>query len=149
MEHDPTLKFATDGDLKTEGLHYVGKSDGDFFDVFEYLADGKSDGTQSRPVLEVLVAPDDKIWVAGVTTANGLPLHVPQETNGRVHRHPLDELDDETAFMLNVSDSVEPTSGICVASLYVYVYPRLATLMGRVYCPVKPPLVADDADTVQ
>lgn len=135
----------TDGDTRMEGLHYAGESDGGSFHLFHYLADGKSDGTDSRPVLEVLVDSDDRIWVAGIATDDApLLVTLPQRTNGSVHRHPLGELDDETAVMLNVTGSVEPVSGICVSSVYAYVYPRIATLMARVYCPAQRIDLADE-----
>lgn len=90
-------------------LTYVGKSDGDYFELFHFLADG------NRPVLEVLVAPDDIIWVSGV---HGMMM--PQSTKGKAHRHAP-------------AEGLEPV--ICLKSLALYVAPRIATLMGRVYCP--------------
>jgi hypothetical protein len=95
---------------------YVGKSDGDYFDLFHYL-----DG-EGEPVLEIAVCPDMKIWIAGV---RGFGVAVPQETSGRAHRH-RDEW-----FEKNGID----TSYVCLGSIAAYVKPRIATLMGRVYCP--------------
>lgn len=91
---------------------YVGKSEGDYFDLFHFLADG------DRPVLEVLVDPYDQIWICGVTG-----LSIPQVTLGKTHRH-------------SIVDGVEPV--ICLKSVATYVVPRIATLMARVYCPAKP-----------
>jgi len=92
-------------------LTYVGKSAGDYFDLFHFLADG------NRPVLEVLVDPEDTIWICGV---NGLS--IPQETKGKAHRHEI----------------VEGVEGvICLKAVATYVIPRAPALMARVYCPIE------------
>jgi hypothetical protein len=95
-------------------ITYVGKSEGSYFDLFHYLADG------NRPVLELLVCPENKIWIAATTG-----LSVPQETKGVVHRHKDEEL--EAAGV--------DTEYICHGSIAAYVVPRIGTLMARVYCP--------------
>lgn len=151
MTNEPSVTGSHDTlpENLTEGLHYVGKSEGDVFALFHYCADGKSDGSHSRPVLEVLVDDEDQIWVAAIPTKFTPFLGtMPQRTNGSAHRHPLNQLDVETAMDLSITGYVEPTTGICVASVLAYVHPRLATLMGRVYCPAKP-LTVHDADAVQ
>lgn len=99
-------------------ITYVGKSEGDYFDLFHFVADG------DRPVLEILVSPDDKIWVAG---AGGYGQLVPQETKGTVHRHKDEQL--EAAGI--------DTEHVCLGSISGYVVPRIATLMARVYCPAQ------------
>jgi hypothetical protein len=104
-------------------ITYVGKSDGDYFDMFHYLADDQSekrDGSQRRPVMEILVDPTDSIWVCGV---NGLS--IPQPTKGTVHRHT-----DEQFEAAGIDASY-----VCLGSVAAYVVPRIATLMARVYCP--------------
>lgn len=106
-------------------ITYVGKSEGDYFDLYHLLADDQSpkrDGSERRPVLEVLVCPENKIWVAGVTG-----LSVPQETHGRVHRH----TDAELAKHIGEANATE----ICLGAVAAYVIPRAVTLMARVYCP--------------
>lgn len=103
-------------------ITYVGKSEGDYFDLFHLLADGDANGDNRRPVLEILVSPDDKIWIAGV---DGHGNGIPQETNGEVHRHTDDQL--EAAGI--------DTQYVCLGAVASYVVPRIATLMGRVYCP--------------
>jgi hypothetical protein len=97
-------------------ITYVGKSEGDYFDLFHFMADG------DRPVLEILVSPDNKIWVAGMTG-----LSIPQETKGTVHRHKDDEFE---AVGID-------TEHVCLGSIAGYVVPRIATLMARVYCPAQ------------
>lgn len=97
-------------------ITYVGKSNGDYFDLFHYLSDG------NRPVMEILVSPDNVIWIAGTC---GYGVGVPQETKGRVHRHTDDEL--EAAGI--------DTAYVCLGAIAAYVVPRIATLMARVYCP--------------
>jgi len=97
-------------------ITYVGKSEGDYFELFHYLADG------NRPVLEILVSPDDKIWISGV---DGHGNGIPQETKGEAHRHTDDELE---AVGID-------TKYVCLGAVAAYVVPRIATLMGRVYCP--------------
>lgn len=95
-------------------ITYVGKSNGDYFEVFHYLADG------DRPVMEILVCPDDKIWISAT---NGLS--IPQETKGAVHRHVDEQL--EAAGI--------DTEYVCLGAIAAYVVPRIGTLMARVYCP--------------
>lgn len=102
-------------------ITYVGKSDGDYFELFHLLADG-TNGENRRPVLEIAVSPDDKIWVAGV---GGYGVGVPQETKGVVHRHKDEGFED-----LGID-----TEHVCLGSVMAYVVPRVATLMARVYCP--------------
>ena len=97
-------------------ITYVGKSDGDYFDLFHYMSDG------NRPVLEILVDPSDKIWVSGV---GGYGVAVPQETKGQAHRHTDEQL--EAAGI--------DTEHVCLGAIAAYVQPRIATLMARVYCP--------------
>lgn len=105
-------------------ITWVGKSEGDYFDLYHLLADGDSDGHNRRPVLEVLVSPDNKIWIAGCA---GYGVPVPQETNGKVHRH----VDAVLAEHIGEDNATE----ICIGSVAQYVLPRIATLMARVYCP--------------
>lgn len=107
-------------------ITYVGKSEGDYFELFHLMADGASDGSNRRPVMEVLVSPDDKIWISGV---DGYGVIVPQETKGTVHRHKDDEL--EAAGV--------DTEHVCLGAVMAYVVPRIATLMARVYCPATKP----------
>lgn len=90
-------------------ITYVGKSEGDYFDLYHLLSDG------DRPVLEVLVDPDNAIWVCGM---NGLS--VPQVTNGKAHRH-------------EIAPGLEPM--ICLKSVAQYIVPRGVTMMARVYFP--------------
>lgn len=97
-------------------ITYVGKSDGDYFELFHFLADG------GRPVLEILVDPEDKIWISGVTG-----LTIPQVTNGEVHRHKDDEFE---AVGID-------TQHVCLGAIAAYVVPRVATLMARVYVPAQ------------
>jgi len=97
-------------------ITYVGKSEGDYFDLYHYLSDG------GRPVMEILVSPDDKIWVAG---CGGFGQGVPQETKGTIHRHT-----DEQLEAVGID-----TAYVCLGSVAAYVVPRIATLMARVYCP--------------
>lgn len=97
-------------------ITYVGKSEGDYFDLFHYLSDG------NRPVMEILVSPDNVIWIAGT---GGYGVGVPQETKGVVHRHTDDELE---AVGID-------TEYVCLGAIAAYVVPRIATLMARVYCP--------------
>jgi hypothetical protein len=123
--------------MMTDDMMYVGRSEGDYFEVFHYLADDQSkerDGSGNRPVLEILVCPENKIWIAGV---NGLS--IPQETNGRAHRHIDPQLEDAGI----------DTEHVCIASIIKYIVPRAATMMARVYCPVStqhllPPLPPKD-----
>jgi len=98
-------------------ITYVGRSEGDYFDLYHFLADGQ------RPVLEILIDPANAIWVAGVTG-----LSVPQVTKGQVHRH----TDEELAAAIGEDNATT----ICLGSIAAYVVPRIATLMARVYCPV-------------
>ena len=93
---------------------YVGKSDGDYFELFHYLADG------GRPVMEILIDPENKIWVSGMTG-----LSIPQVTKGEVHRHT-----DEYFEIAGIDSEY-----ICLGSIAAYVVPRIGTLMARVYCP--------------
>lgn len=97
-------------------ITYVGKSDGDYFDLFHYLSDG------NRPVLEILVSPDNEIYVAGV---GGYGQLVPQLTKGTVHRHTDEQLEQAGI----------DTEYVCLGAVASYVVPRIATLMARVYCP--------------
>ena len=103
-------------------ITYVGKSDGDYFDLYHLLADGDSNGQNRRPVMEILIDPFDQIWVCGV---NGLS--IPQVTKGKVHRH----TDHELAEAIGDDNATE----ICLGAVVNYVHPRIATLMARVYCP--------------
>jgi hypothetical protein len=96
-------------------ITYVGKSDGDYFDLFHVIVDG-------RPVMEILVCPENTVWVAGVS---GFGVAVPQQTAGVVHRH-RDEW-----FEQNGIDSEH----VCLGSIRAFVVPRIASLMARVYCP--------------
>lgn len=108
-------------------ITYAGQSDGGTFELFHLMADGDSDGQNRRPVLEILVDAEDKIWVAGVPSATvGLPATLPQVTKGTVHRHTDEQL--EVAGI--------DTSYVCLGAVAAYVVPRIATLMARVYCPV-------------
>ena len=104
-------------------ITYVGKSDGDYFDLYHMLADGDSDGQNRRPVMEILVDPENHIWVCGI---NGLS--IPQVTKGKVHRH----TDPELAPIIGDDNATE----VCLGSIAQYVVPRIATLMARVYCPL-------------
>jgi hypothetical protein len=97
-------------------IMYVGKSEGDYFELFHYLADG------NRPVLEILINPDNEIWVAGVS---GFGVGIPQLTKGTVHRHKDEQLEDAGI----------DTEHVCLRAIASYVVPRIATLMARVYCP--------------
>ena len=92
----------------------MGRSEGDYFELFHYLADG------DRPVLEILVDPDMRIWVAAVTG-----LSVPQVTDGLTHRHVDAEFE-----ALGID-----TTYTCLGGIAAYVRPRIADLMARVYCP--------------
>lgn len=96
---------------------YVGESDGDYFSLYHMLADG------GRPVMEILVDPDDQIWICGTTG-----LSIPQQTVGTAHRH----RDDDLAPIIG---EVNATT-ICLGSIMAYVRPRALDLMARVYCPV-------------
>lgn len=107
-------------------ITYVGKSEGDYFELFHLLADGDASGSGRRPVMEVLVDPEDKIWVSGVA---GYGVTVPQETKGTVHRHTDEEL--EAAGI--------DSQHVCLGAVMSYVVPRVATLMARVYCPATTP----------
>lgn len=103
-------------------ITYAGKSEGDYFDLFHLMADGSSDGENRRPVLEILISPDDKIWIAGV---DGYGVMVPQETNGKVHRHTDEEFEAKGI----------DTEYVCLGAVAGYIVPRIATMMARVYCP--------------
>lgn len=104
-------------------ITYVGKSEGGYFDLFHMLADGDdSDGSNRRPVLEILVSPDDRIWIAGV---GGYGVAVPRETGGVAHRHRDEDL--EAAGI--------DTEYVCLGAVMAYVIPRVASLMARAYCP--------------
>lgn len=107
-------------------ITYVGRSEGDYFDLYHVMTDVDEHGdeslNESRPMLEVLVDPDCAIWVAGVS---GYGISVPVRTSGRAHRHIDPEL--EAAGI--------DTSIICLGSVGAYVRPRVGTLMARVYCP--------------
>jgi hypothetical protein len=92
-------------------ITYVGKSDGDYFDLYHFLADG------NRALLEILVSPDMSIWIAGV---GGFGIAVPQLTKGVAHSH-------------SIVEGIEPV--VCLKSVAGYVIPRISTLMGRVYVP--------------
>lgn len=106
-------------------ITYVGKSEGESFDLFHYLADG------NRPVLEILVDSDDKIWIAAVPTEYGpLLATLPQQTKGEAHRHTDEQLAQAIGF--------ENATTICIGAIAAYVVPRIATLMARVYCPATP-----------
>lgn len=101
------------------------------YDEFHLMADGNSDGSDRRPVLEIYVAQDNKIWIAGVEKPETF-----QATNGTVHRHDMDEIaavDPEMATMMDLCGAVH--NGICMGALTAYVIPRIATLMARVYVP--------------
>ena len=87
-------------------ITYVGSSEGDYFELFHLLADGNSDGTNRRPVLEILISPDNKIWIAGVEGhGNGIP----QETKGEVHRHTDAVLAAELGYDNATHVCMEPT----------------------------------------
>jgi hypothetical protein len=101
------------------------------YDEFHLMADGNSDGSDRRPVLEIYVAQDNKIWIAGVEKPETF-----QATNGEVHRHDMDDIaaaDPETAMLMDLCGAVH--NGICMGALTAYVIPRIATLMARVYVP--------------
>lgn len=97
-------------------ITYVGASEGDYFELFHLLSDG------DRPVMEILVDPYDRIWIAGV---EGYGVAVPQLTDGTIHRHADEELETHG---IN-------TRFICLGAVMAYVVPRAAELMARVYCP--------------
>lgn len=106
-------------------ITYVGKSEGDFFELFHMLADDISearDGSERRPVMEILIDPNDNIWISGV---DGYGVPVPQMTHGKVHRHTDPELEEAGI----------DTEHVCQGAIAAYVVPRIATLMARVYCP--------------
>ena len=96
-------------------ITYVGRSGGDYFDLFHVLSED-----DERPVLEILVSPDNVIWIAGVTG-----LSVPRETDGRVHRHRDAQLEEHGI----------DTEYVCLGSVAAFVRPRIAELMARVYVP--------------
>lgn len=102
-------------------ITYVGKSEGDYFDLFHLLADGTDESTR-RPVMEICISPDNEIYVSGV---NGYGVLVPMLTKGKVHRHTDAELEQAGI----------DTEYVCLGSVMAYVKPRIATLMARVYCP--------------
>ena len=111
-------------------ITYVGKSEGESFDLFYLMADG------GRPVLEILVDSDNKIWVAAVPTGYGsLLATLPQQTKGEAHRH----TDEQLAEAIGYDNATE----ICLGAIAAYVVPRIATLMARVYCPMEKSLSED------
>lgn len=113
-------------------ITYHGSSEGGTFEVFYLMADGDSDGQNRRPVLEVLVDRDDKIWIAAVQSPYVPAVStLPQVTNGTVHRHTDEDL--EAAGV--------DSACVCLGAVMAYVFPRIATLMARVYCPAKPAIV--------
>lgn len=97
-------------------ITYEGVSQG--WEKFYFRADG------DRPVLEILIPGNDRIYVASVK--DGDP--VVYETMGMVHRHT-----DEALEAAGID-----TQYICLGSVKSYVVPRIATLMARVYCPSTP-----------
>lgn len=114
-------------------ITYVGRSEGDYFELFHLMADGETGtGLYRRPVLEILVDPTNSIWIAGV---GGYGVLVPQITDGRAHRH-----QDEEFEALGID-----TNHVCLGSIVAYIIPRVATFMARVYCPAPARQNAQDA----
>lgn len=103
-------------------ITYVGRSEGDYFDLFHYIADG------DRPVMELLVDPDCNIWIAGVTG-----LSIPQDTGFRVHRHRDPELEEHGI----------DTEHVCMASLVVRTELNIIDWLARVYVPVQGGVIAE------
>lgn len=97
-----------------DDITYVGQSEGNYFTLYHYLADG------GRPVMEILVDPDNEIWIAGVTG-----LSIPQRTGFHVHRHRDHELEE---FGID-------TEHICIGSLNVVTSLHIIDFMARVYAP--------------
>lgn len=93
---------------------YVGKSEGDYFELFHYLADG------DRPVLEILVDPESRVWIAGVTG-----LSIPQDTGKKVHRHRDEELE---------AHGID-TEHVCTGGITIITALNIVDWMARVYCP--------------
>lgn len=110
-------------------ITYVGTSGGGSFELYHFLADG------NRPVLEILVDRDDKIWICKIGE------DMPQVTKGEVHRH----LNEELAPVIGVENATE----VCLGSIAAYVVPRIATLMARVYCPRVHTVAFDGAKVVE
>lgn len=101
-------------------ITYHGRDEVADCELFRVRADGVEtpDGVvDRRDVMELIVDASDRIWVAAVAPY-GPPTR--RATSGRAHRH-------------TVVGGTEPV--VCLGSVMEYAYPRLGTLMARVYCP--------------
>jgi len=88
----------------------------------------------TKPVMEILVdsAGNDRIYVARVCEGDLIPGELALSTNGQAHRHEPTSLSDDFEEGMMAAAALSP-NGVCVGSLYQYVMPRIATLMGRCY----------------
>jgi len=101
-------------------IEYVGEQAG--WHTFRWLSDGE------RPVLAIYVNENDPelvIWIGDVR-ASQVPdfLAFAQPTKGRAHIHPL--LDENGVRRV-----------VCPASVVEYIFPKICTMMARVYVPAE------------
>jgi hypothetical protein len=86
--------------------------------------------------MEVLVDIDERIYVAPITNAEFIPGDAVLTTSGKIHKHEAKSLAENFEEGMIAAAVLSP-AGVCLASLYEYVIPRVATLMGRCYVPAK------------